>query len=414
MSCAMHGDYLERIACLSHWFVRLLLLVFLIVCVFDPADRILGWKVPVFVALCIATALGSLSFRTDLRIAPELALCVAIFVLIPVSSIILYFAIDGREPFEGFVLIKGYLLVSLALVLAINRIDLLPQLSAVLTVLALCIIATFILLWFNPGLYGWLKTLADPTGTLILDRRSYAKDIAFLQVYFVTSPMLLIAIAYYFDRAVTVTDVRQKLAYSAVVAIDIAGCLLAASRNNILGSLLLLFLLWPVYTKRPAFYLLCSLMALVVVSLPFANYLLAFFDPLEGSNQIKLTVLRDYARILGHPFTLLFGQGLGAYQTWSVPNPGYTTELTYLEMVRNFGLLGALPMMILLLLPVWNAFIEGIRRERSLAIAWVVYLAVCVLNPNLFSSMGILIYSSLLANVYLRRDRARKTKRELS
>lgn len=410
----MHRFSLEKISQQSHWVVRILLLAFVVVCVFDPADRILGWKVPLFVALWIATALSVLQFRADFTLALELAVCVAIFILVPVSSIILYYAIDGRQPFEGFVLIKGYFLFSLALILAVNRIDLLPQLSAVLTMLAICAIAVFVVLLFNPDLFGWIKVLTDRTGMLILDKRSYGKGITFLQVYFVTSPMLLAAIAYYFDRAMTATDIRQKVFYSAVVVIDLAGMLLAASRNNILASLLLPFLLWPVYTRKPAFYLLCSLGAAAVMALPFAGYLTAFFDPFEPSNYIKLATARDYVAIFNDPFTLLFGRGLGAYETWSAKGFSFITELTYFEMVRNFGLLGAVPLMILLLLPVAYAFIDGPRQERSFAIAWLVYLAICASNPNLFSSMGVLIFSVLLANAFLRRDRARETKREVS
>lgn len=399
---------------LAHLAVRLMLLVFVIVCVFDPADRILVWKTPVFIALWAATVLSAVLSRADVSRVLELAMYVAVFVLIPVSSIIFYHAIDGRQPFEGFVLLKGYLLFSLALILAINKIDLLPQLSAALTILAICVIAVFVVLLFNPGLYGWMKALSDPTGTLLLDKRYYGKDITLLQVYFVTTPMLLIAIAYYFDRAMTATDARQKLLYSLVVAVDIAGMVLAGSRNNIFASLLLPFLLWPIYTRRPALYLLCSLGVVAVMALPFANYLMVFFDPLEPANRIKLATLQDYFVVFSNPFTLLFGQGLGAYETWTAKNFTYITELTYFEMVRNFGLLGTLPLLTLLLLPVQNAFTQGGRQEHSLAIAWLLYLAICFSNPNLFSSMGILIFSVLVANVVLRRDRAREPKRVVS
>ena len=367
-----------------------------------------------FIALWIATLLSAVLFGADLGRLLELAIYVAVFVLIPVLSIILYYAIDGRQPFEGFALLKGYLLFSLALVLALNKIDLLPQLSAALTVLAICVIAVFAVLLLHPGLYDWMKAVADPTGVLVLDKRSYGKDITFLQVYFVTSPMLLIAIAYYFDRAMTVTGVGDKLLYSSVVAVNIAGMVLGGTRNNIFASLLLPFLLWPIYTRRPVRYLLFSVGVAAVMALPFLNYFGAFFDPLEHANRIKLATFQDYFAVLSNPVTLLFGQGLGAYQTWTVKHFNYITELTYLEMLRNFGLLGTLPLLTLLLLPVENAFTQSGRQEQSLAIAWLLYLVVCFSNPNLFSSMGILILSALVANVFLRRDRAREPKRVVS
>jgi hypothetical protein len=382
-------------------------LVFLVVCIFDPADLILTLKVPVFIALWIATALSVFLSRSYFRISPELVIYVSVFILIPALSIILYYAVDGRQPFEGFAMIKAYLLVSFSIILVVNKIDLLPQLSAVLTILAVCVIAVFLVLFFNPALFAWMKSLAEPTGLLLLDRRSYGAKITLLQVYFVTSPMLLIAIAYYFDRAVTGANVGRKVFFSAITAIDVIGMFMAGSRNNIFASLLLLFLLWPLYTRRPRLYLLCSLAALAVMALPFMGYLSAFLDPLEYANSVKLATLRDYFTILSDPFTLLFGQGLGAYQAWSAKKFSFITELTYFEMIRNFGLLGTWPLMSLLLLPVENAFLEGGRQERSLAIAWLLYLVICFSNPNLFSSMGLLIYCVLLANVFLRRDRTK-------
>jgi hypothetical protein len=235
----------------------------------------------------------------------------------------------------------------------------------------------------------------------------YGDELVLLWVYLVTSPMLAISIAYYFDRAMTASDVRRKLFYGIVTAINIAGMLLAGTRNNILISLLLPFVLWPFYTMRPAYYLLCSFAAAALAALPFASYLSAFFDPTEAANSIKLAIIDDYLEFFGDPVTLLFGQGLGAYQIWSgkpFEQFAYVTELTYLEMLRNFGLIGAIVMMGLLLFPMGMAFLGRSAKDISLAIAWLLYLIMCVSNPNLFSSMGILILAVLMANIFQERN----------
>jgi hypothetical protein len=58
----------------------------------------------------------------------------------------------------------------------------------------------------------------------------------------------------------------------------------------------------------------------------------------------------------------------------------------------------------LLLHPIYMAFSkQALAAERPLAIAWASYLVMCISNPNLFSSMGILILSVLLARLYARR-----------
>jgi hypothetical protein len=216
--------------------------------------------------------------------------------------------------------------------------------------------------------------------------------------------MLVIPIACYFDRAMAEPRLARKLGFMSLTAISIAGMFLAGTRNNIFASVMLPCLLWPLYTKRVALSALCSLGILVILALPFLDVLRAFLDPSEGGNSTKLALLGDYFQIFEDPVTLLFGQGLGAYHNWST---GYffITELTYLEMTRAFGLIGALAMMALLLFPVAYAFfVQTSRRERSLAVAYFLYLVMCASNPNLFSSMGVLILAALVANIFQMRD----------
>jgi hypothetical protein len=392
----------------AHWVVRLILFVFIAVCVFDPADQILGGKVFVFGALWGVTLIKILLMRDDLHLPPGLVVYVAAFIAIPLLSIFWYYLSDGRQPFEGFALLRGYLLISLAVVLAVNKVDLLPQLSAILTALACLVIAVFIAIQLQPDLYGAIRPLGEGSGLLILDRRTYAKGLTLLQVYFVTTPMLVVSIAYYFDRVMSASGGWRKFFFLSVTAINIAGMLLAGSRNNILVALLLPFLLWPQYTKRRVLYTLCSVGGLALLALPFTEQLQPFFDPAEYSNSIKLLTIEDYGRILGNPVTLLFGSGLGAYEDWTGRPIFYVTELTYFEIIRNFGLVGGLLMIGLLLLPVIDAFrTRAAARERSLAIAYLLYLLACFSNPNLFSSMGIPILAILLNNVFQRRNNDR-------
>ncbi len=106
--------------------------------------------------------------------------------------------------------------------------------------------------------------------------------------------------------------------------------------------------------------------------------------------------------MLSDPVDLIFGRGLGAYEYWEGRGYKYVTELTYLELVRNFGLLGAVVMLGLLLFPIWHAFVANRSRGRkAVAIGFAFYLGMCSSNPNLFSSMGILILSVVLGILFL-------------
>ena len=376
---------------------------FLLTCVFDPADRLLGIKVWIFALCWLLAAFGIAGRRQRSALPPVLLAYTLTFVLVPFLSIAWYMTINGAQPFEGFALFKGYLLITLALLLVLSRVDLLRQLSAVLTLLALIVIGVFIALLVQPDLYPVIAVAGEATGIVSLDRRDYGSDVVLLQVYFVTSPMLAVSIAYYFDRAMWAPARAAKLRALSLMAISVAGMLLAGTRNNIVIALALPLALWFLHSRNRLAGAVVSLGLLAGLLVFFTEELRAFFDPSEVSNNVKLGLVNDYWKLFEDPIVLLFGQGLGAYQAWAAKGTyDYITELTYFEMVRNFGLLGAAVMLVLLLYPIVHAFVLDRRfHAKTIVVAYAFYLVMCISNPNLFSSMGILILSMILATIHL-------------
>jgi hypothetical protein len=380
-----------------------LLLLFLLSCVFDPADRVLNLKVWLFVLCWVYTLFVCASSRTQVGVSLGLWIYTQLFILIPVLSIAWFWLTNGSDPFEGFSMLKGYLLIMLAPMLVLNRINLLPRLCAVLTVLAVLVIGLFIAMQLVPELYDVLYVFGPSTGIMFVDNRDYGSGTELLQVYVVTSPMLAISIAYYFSIAHSAPrpSAKRRLLWG-LVMINVLGMLLAGTRNNILASLLLPVVLSFIYVRNKTIGALFSLALVAVMTWVFFDELRVFFDPTEHSNSAKLAMLSDYSRIFSDPLSLMFGQGLGAYQLWEGRGYGYVTELTYLELVRNFGLPGATVMLGLLLLPVGHAFAANRSHgEKSIALGFAAYLVMCISNPNLFSSMGILILSVILGNIFL-------------
>jgi hypothetical protein len=381
--------------------VGFILLLFLLSCIFDPADRVLSLKVWLFLLCWAVTVFVCVSSRTQIGVPRELLLYILLFILIPLFSIVWFWLTNGGPRFEGFNLLKGYLLITLAPMLVLNRINLLPLLCAVLTVLALSVIGVFVALQIMPELFAALYLFGPSTGILFVDNRSYGANVTLLQVYFVTSPMLVIAIAYYFHRARSAQRLGARVLFWALVSINVLGMLLAGSRNNIVVSFLLPIALSFLYARNRIIGALFGMLVVTLLAVVFADQLAAFFDPAEQSNSAKLSLLQGYLRIFSEPLPLIFGQGLGAYDDWERGSL-YITEFTYLELVRNFGLLGAMVMLGLLLFPIWHAFAaRRSRAERAIAVGFAFYLLMCFSNPNLFSSMGILILSVMVANIFL-------------
>jgi hypothetical protein len=408
---------MARIAAVA---LKALLVGFIFVCIFDPADKVIGGKVWLFVGLWGVTLYGGVRLRRETSVPLGLIVYVAVFVVIPSLAIAYYYLMSGLAPYEGFTLLKGYLLISLAVVLVANRVDCIPMLSMALMVLACLTIAIFAFLQTDPDMFMLIHDLGEKYGVISLSERSYGGGIVINQITFATAPMLAIAIPHFFDRAARAVSRSKRRLYFGCVAICAAGMFLAGLRNTMAAAVLLPFLLWPLYTRRVVRNVLLSFAILAMLALPFASRLRTLLDPSELSNGIKLKFVADYFTILSDPVTLLFGQGLGAYYRWSssgLPNFESTganfyfiTELTYLEMVRSFGLVGAAVMLLLLLYPVWRAFIVGSdRRRQALAVGYLTYLGMCAANPLLFSSLGILILAAILADTFLAEDRSGRT-----
>lgn len=384
--------------------VNLVLLLFVFVCVFDPANRALGLKEVFFLFALGMTVFRLVQAKSSFYLSKSLLVYIVLFVGIPMLSI-LNTGLNGPYLYEGLALFKGYLLILLAPILALNRIDLIPVLAKALTVLAVIIIITRVTLQLMPDLYPVLAGFGEQTGIVILDVRAYSDTLSMMQVYFVTSPMLVISIAWYAQRAAHAGNLSSKYAALATVFLHMVGMMLAGSRNNIFMAIALPMALGFLFSRHRAIYIMIVTAFVSLLVYVFADQLRALLSPNEVSNNIKLMLVDDYSRILADPQTLMFGTGLGAYEFWNAKSAYFNlSELTYLEMVRNFGLPGALLMLVLLLWPAYKEFSHRSNvAEPALAIGWGGYLFMCISNPNLFSSMGILILSMLLGRQYLKR-----------
>ena len=174
------------------------LYAFMFITVFDPGDVVLGLKVPLFL-LCIAA--GSLICINDpskINIPNSLMFYVLLFISIPLFSIFIYYLKDGSEPFEGFSMLKGYLFIFLTIILVITKFDATKFLSNILLIMAICIISLFVFLLIYPEYFDLLNFVGMQTQIFYPGKRSYDGIITFQQAYFACSPMLVLAISYYF------------------------------------------------------------------------------------------------------------------------------------------------------------------------------------------------------------------------
>ena len=162
-----------------------------------------------------------------------------------------------------------------------------------------------------------------------------------------------------------------------------------------------------IYAKRKYLFATVSILLLLVMSVLYWAEIQAMMNPYVISNEVKLRLLDDYYQIFSYPMTLLFGQGLGTYYYWTFRSSFYfITELTYFEIIRNYGIFIGFIMVMMMFYPVFYSFyLNKSFNERHIIIGYVFYLGMTATNPLFFSSMGILILAIIMANIYLFKNR---------
>ena len=165
--------------------------------VFDPADLLFKLKVPLFI-ICWILFLFDISHNTHKQIVSKSLLNkILLFLFIPLLSIIIYKSLNGSTPYEGFQSFKSYLFFTLSIILYYYRLNLVSTLSKILTILSLLIILLHFFLIQYPVFLPIITTIGTDYGIFLIGERSYSVDFSTFNIFFVTSPMLVISISYF-------------------------------------------------------------------------------------------------------------------------------------------------------------------------------------------------------------------------
>lgn len=229
----------------------------------------------------------------------------------------------------------------------------------------------------------------------ILGTRAYS-NFTVPYIYFIASPMLIYLVAYELHQC-WLTE--RKLIHIIWASVSIAALLLSGTRAHQFIALTLI----PVSlvaSKRNSGKLFFSVILFLFCAALFitnANAIIgALFSPTEADNAMKIALLSGYKIIFSSLTQLFFGQGYNA-QAWSNTLHGMVntsigaskTELTFLEVIRTYGIFVGAPLL-LLLTRLGFALKSLPITQRWLLTAYVFYMLDCATNAYLFSSNGML------------------------
>jgi hypothetical protein len=381
--------------------LRANLFLLLVVAVFDPVDQA-HLKTPLFAGVWIFFLIDLvISSRGQYQVPANLYLYAVIFVVVfPLVGMLIYLLRGGgMQDYEGFKYWKSYLFLTLCIPVAVKRIDLIRPLSIILSLLSVATIFLSLIAVNDELLRAQLAAFADAYIVFSVTDRTYG-SLSYESVYFHGTPLLVIAIAYFCYQSMRSVG-RQKMWNVLLLMLNVCGMVLSGTRNNMLVGFLMPLMVLGWYKGTKMRFAIVSLLVLVVIVGLSSGVFQAMLSPDNESNAIKLGHLHDYGTLFGDWKTLWFGQGLGASFFSTAWGTRVTlTEVTYLEIIRNYGLILAPIFYFLILYPLRVLTDAGQRVDHYVFLAYAAYLYICSGNPLLLSSTGMLVLAIVLVKTF--------------
>jgi hypothetical protein len=388
--------------------IRLNLLLLMTIAVFDPSDLLTHLKVPLFAGVWILVLVDmAISNSTKYRVPTNLYLYTLVFaLLLPAFGMLIYVLRGGgMEGYDGFRYFKSYLFLTLCIPLAVKRIDPIRSLSIILSGLSFATVFLDIVTTLDSSLRVPLAFWGDAYTIFSLTDRSYG-TLSYQSLYFHASPLLVVPIVYFCHQLLESTG-RQRWLAGSFLLLNFCGMVLSGTRNNMIVAVMAPLMIIAWYRKTYArLIIIVLLIGIVVVGYSF-GVVQAMFSSDDLGNAIKLGHLHDYGVLFADWRTLLFGQGFGASFFSTAWGTRVTlTELSYLELIRNYGLPVALVFYGLMLYPLRVLGNQQLTADHYLFLGYACYLYLCSGNPLFLSSTGMLVLAIVLFKTFCNSTKA--------
>ena len=366
------------------------IVAFVTVALVDPADQIFHLKMPLFIAaMFVWTCRWTMGYSKS-TITSFGAGLIATALVIPLSATLIGM-LNGAsaEQSTSFALCKAALMLFLLPIVISESFDLLRKICALSILVAIAIIAMVLFCYLSPAIFAAIYQFTLDRQNAIINENRDIIGFGLGGFYYKTSVVLIFPLAYHIEKLLRGIRIRYMLA-----ALIYSFALIASGSR---ANLIMLLLAWTLLCLRRMLQsrnlILISIALLAVIT---ASVLIVpkFFSPSETSNRIKLAHYQSYLTLFErHPSYLIWGQGADTeFYSEGFQKRTPVTELTYFEMVRDFGLLTATFLFGYLAFPI----IPLLRRNWAtgavfIAVAYACYILAAGSNPLLLSSTGMLV-----------------------
>ncbi|MDP3436520.1 MAG: hypothetical protein Q8S04_04705 [Bacteroidales bacterium] len=392
----------KRSSVLMMVFIVLLILDLII----DPSNLIFKAKYFLFVITLLLWIFQII--RKEIRLPKELVvlvLFISFFMPLYALSVgLLNNFLKNTNP-GVIVYFSSFFFFTLTLVIVNRKIDLTKPFNIASLFIVLITIGFYGVMLINPLLFGSLYHY------FVIDKQVaiYAlRDFGgypVLQMFYKTSPLLVFPLSYYLYQILIQGNVKLLFLKLTILLSIIVTLFLSGTRANIvsLALIILFYLSYYIYKKsKIAFVILTGLYTLLAIyGLSIIGGIL--FNATEISNLVKFGHFISYIEHFSdHIGQFIFGNGLGSsFYSYGINRITNVTELTYLELIRIWGM----PISIIFLLVLITPVLYEIKAKQlsHLFIAYIAYLFIAGTNPLLLSSTGMIVLVYVFSNIMLRK-----------
>lgn len=369
-----------------------MLLIFLFVA--DPTNTIFGLKNVVFALLFLYSFVF---FKADYS--------KILYFLIPVLAVTLswVFAIMQGNHVNMEELKGVYTaFMPLLLLMWVGHYDVLRLSVFPLAITAVIVLALFWTIFFVPIVEAPIyEFMGSHNGTIMMSNRVFLGVKIFCMYPKSTAAFMPV---FGFMAYRMVTKENRTFVSVLVTFLLLHMFLISGTRSSVLLPIFLFALIVFIYCRNGRYmkYLIYPLAIIFVIAFFFLLFMLLTEDD-EPSNVVKYAHLASYKELfLSNPEYLIFGQGPGtSFYTEGFRKMTFKSEWTYLELLRNYGLM-CLPILYVILRPLFSLFKLAKEHDSALAIAfsYIIYLIIAGTNPLLLSSTGMLVLLTVYSYSY--------------
>lgn len=362
---------------------NILLFLFIFTClVFPAADLIISKKL-LFACNIVTVGLDCCLFKKKLCTRNIFLRVIFLFVTVIIFSIPTYIWYPAEVQFLIFSCVTVFIVLSLY-----NKEYLAFEYFIVsLNILALATVIIGLLTLYSKVFVVAVNAVFLSLNSGYLGKRNFA-GLELIMVHFRTAPIMIISVSYYFIKTIHSLKIKNIL----LLLLQVTAIIFSASRGTMLFSFVSFFcILFRDYKNSFSRKLLfCFIIAGFLGGL-FLLKNTSVFSRNEESNSIKHGHIESFVEYIDeNPMVLLWGAGTGSfYYSKGFGKMTYQTEITYLDMIRYFGIFFTFLFIFVMGFP---------ARKNVMNIPFLAYFLDAATNPLIFCSTGMLaiaLYYSL-------------------